>query len=218
MNIFELLVPIFSQMLGYVDSSPSGIQTIAQSGVSASYVLFTAMSQKKTKSLETYIKYNIELIEMKLFQKIDYPYINSDAFMTNFLQSTRAAEIAESDEKIKLIARAFAGCTLHSDSNKALHMRIIDQITMDEANLLKEICKRFNNLSAENKFVDEVTLNSIPKNRIPAACRGLFQLGLLEDEKINLEIDDPQNQRWWLPSILAQEVMSLLNSIPVDMP
>lgn len=42
--------------------------------------------------------------------RVDVAYVRSAAFRANVIQANRAAEIAESDGKLALIARALAGC------------------------------------------------------------------------------------------------------------
>ena len=217
MSLLEIFTPIFSQLSGYVDADPSGIQFLAQSTVSASYVISVVTSQRKINSLETYIRYNFQLIDMKLSQKVDYDYVNSDAFMANFVQAVRAVEIAESDDKVKIIAQALAGCTLDSKINRTICMRILDQITVEEAILLQEVVRKYEEPVEKHPLVDENSLTSIGTSRVRSVCRGLFQLGLLENEKIGRWGGGNSNERWWSPSVLAQEVIGLLNSVPTDM-
>jgi len=207
MSLLEIFTPVLSQLSGYVDTDPSGVQFLAQSTVSASYIISAITSQRKISALETQIRYNFQLIDMKISQKIDYDYIKSDAFMANFVQAIRATETAESNEKIKIIAQALAGCTLKtSDSpiNKALCMRIIDQITIDEIDYLTSIMLDDRWQRNPDSFRNFGAF--IMTNENEGLVLGLSQLGLL---KLAGFTGDHERRSTWRPTVLGEHLMLL---------
>ncbi|ULH15275.1 hypothetical protein MF271_15205 [Deinococcus sp. KNUC1210] len=211
MSIFELLIPIFSQISGYIDSSPSKIQFSTQSLVSASYIISTASSLKKIKALEGAIKYNFDLLEMKCKQKVDYDYIYSEAFIANFVQAIRATEIAESERKIHFIAESLTGCTVKMpilDINRSQCMRIVEQITMEELDYLTSIMSDVRFSRNPDGFRDFGAFVLTDQNE--AVILGLAQLSLLKLAGFSA---DHERRSMWRPTILGEHLILLQDQI-----
>ncbi|MFD1732122.1 hypothetical protein ACFSC4_15325 [Deinococcus malanensis] len=69
-------------------------------------------NQKQAARLAGHMKVELGLIHKTFPAQVDHAYLRSDAFQANVVQAVRAAEVAESEDKLHFIARALASCTL----------------------------------------------------------------------------------------------------------
>ena len=70
---------------------------------------------------------------------IDHEYLRSDAFRANVVQAVRAAEVAESDAKLRLLARALAGCLLRYPPpvvDRFQTLRLLESLSVRELSAL----------------------------------------------------------------------------------
>lgn len=154
--------------------------------------------------LEKHLKYNLELINMKLAIKVNYEYIQSDEFMSLIAQSIHSSQLAESERKIEYIARSLAGCMLNFEGkeiNRVICTRIMSQITLKEMDFIIDIIKDGRFIRKMEDSSSSVPFVETPENTI--LVRGLVQLGLLVeysgyDQSIHLQ-----------PSGLAEQVAFL---------
>ncbi|WP_119672985.1 hypothetical protein [Deinococcus sp. RM] len=145
-------------------------------------------------------------------EQVDVAYVRSAAFRANVVQANRAAEIAESDGKLALIARALAGCArLHPSPtpDRFQAMRIVEGLSAREMDALGEV---FDLLDPIDPFADALPVRgSVPlgwsRLEFEGALAGLAVLGLLtrEDRPDGLGIPE----RVWILTPLARGVATL---------
>ena len=168
---------------------------------------YVAASQRKIEQLEQALRYQVGLLNQKIEAgklRLDHEYVRSESFTANVIQTLRAAEIADSEDKLKFIAQALLGCTTslpHKNINKSLCMRIVEQITTEEMEFIV-------NVTRDGKFKRRIgdLMGSVPfveTDDNTVIARGLIQLGLLAsysgyDQAIHLQ-----------PSILAEHLILL---------
>ena len=78
--------------------------------------VYIAASQRKIEQLEQALRYEVGLLNQKIEAgrlRLDHDYVKSEAFTANVMQALRAAELAETENKLRFIARALAGCALN---------------------------------------------------------------------------------------------------------
>lgn len=119
---------------------------------------------------------------------VDHAYLRSDAFRANVVQAVRAAEVAESEAKLRFIARALAGCLLNFPPpalDKFQTLRIIGELSDRETHVFVGL---FGLLDPMNPFEDSIPANGnatvagLSRQEFAAALLGLGQLGLLARE------------------------------------
>ena len=109
-----------------------GTQTLEPLGLPTSALQgwYAYANQKQAARLAKHLEDELRLVNQRLAHRVDHAYLRSDAFQADVVQAVRAAEVAESDDKLRFIARALAGCTLSFPTpqvDKAQTMRIIEQ-------------------------------------------------------------------------------------------
>lgn len=144
--------------------------------------------------------------------RLDSAYVRSAAFRANVAQANRAAEIAETDGKLALIARALAGCALLHPAptpDRFQALRIVEGLSAREMDALGEV---FDLLDPIDPFADTLPL----RGRVPlgwsrlefeGALGGLAGLGLLAREDRTGSLDTPE--RVWVLTPLARGVATL---------
>lgn len=147
---------------------------------------------------------------------VDHAYLRSEAFQANVVQGVRAAEIAESDDKLRLIARALAGCTLVFPApavDKFQTMRLIEALSVRELTVLAGV---FDLLDPIDPYADALPLESrsgllgLSQGEWTAGLLGLAGLGLLSRETQEARVDEwtgaeiPVQQVWKLTPLARQ--------------
>ena len=105
---------------------------------------YIAASQKKMEQFEGALKYEVGLLNQKVMAGklvLDREYVKSESFTANVIQAIRAAEVAETENKLHFIARALAGCSLsfpRPQLDKFQTMRIIEGMSDRELRVFVE--------------------------------------------------------------------------------
>lgn len=144
--------------------------------------------------------------------RVDGAYVRSAAFRANVMQANRAAEIAESDAKLALIARALAGCARRHPSptpDRFQALRIVEGLSVREMDALGEV---FDLLDPIEPFADALPMRgSVPlgwsRLEFEGALGGLAGLGLLTREVRTGSLGTPE--RVWVLTPLARGVATL---------
>ncbi|CAM3740524.1 hypothetical protein DESA109040_20980 [Deinococcus saxicola] len=135
---------------------------------------------------------------------VDHAYLRSDAFRANVVQAVRAAEVAESEAKLRFIARALAGCLLNFPPpalDKFQTLRIIGELSERETHVFVGL---FDLLDPIEPFEDRIpisgnaTVAGLTRQEFAAALLGLGQLGVL--------VRDGES---WKLTALARQVATL---------
>lgn len=115
----------------------------------------------------------------------DTEYLRSAAFPAHVAQVLRAAEVAESDAKVELLARALAGCVRRPGMprvDRTQTLRLLEALSDRELHVLAEV---FEFLDPLNPFADTLPPSlplptlGLSRDEGEAALLGLGQLGLL---------------------------------------
>ncbi|MGY2892590.1 hypothetical protein [Deinococcus sp. UYEF24] len=188
--------------------------------------VYIAASQRKIEQFEQALKYEVELLNQKLTAgtlRLDHDYVKSESFTANVMQALRAAELAETENKLRFIARALAGCALSFPPprlDRFQTMRIIEGMSDRELTVFVEY---FTLLDPIDPYSDAfpvdsgVTVAGLTRQEFIATLLGLQQLGLLTTEKVQDRSGDwvihtPMQQgggtAWKLTS-LARQVATL---------
>jgi hypothetical protein len=182
--------------------------------------VYIAASQRKIEQFEQALRYEVGLLNQKIEAgklRLDHEYVKSESFTANVMQALRAAEIAESKDKLRFIARALAGCSLSFPPptlDKFQTMRIIEGMSGRE---LKVFVEYFELLDPIDPYADafpvdsQVTVAGLTRQEFLAALLGLQQLGLLTKEAV------PNQDEWtdsgpgfaWKLTVLARQVATL---------
>ena len=187
-----------------------------------------AASQRKIEQFEQALRYEVNLLNQKIEAgnlRLDHEYVRSESFTANVMQALRAAEIAESEDKLRFIARALAGCALSFPPptlDRFQTMRIIEGLSDRE---LKVFVDYFQLLDPIDPYADafpvdsQVTVAGLTRQEFLAALLGLQQLGLLTTENVmgrdgDRMINTPQlqsggNGKAWALTALARQVATL---------
>ena len=170
--------------------------------------VYIAASQRKIEQFEQALRYEVGLLNQKIEAgklRLDHEYVKSESFTANVMQALRAAEIAESEDKLRFIARALAGCSLSFPPptlDKFQTMRIIEGMSDRE---LKVFVDYFQLLDPIDPYMDavpvdsQVTVAGLTRQEFVAALQGLQQLGLLTTGKPIRKDGD------WSPSSPAKQ-------------
>lgn len=157
---------------------------------------------------------------------VDQAYLRSAAFQANVVQAVRAAEIAESEEKLRFIARALAGCALAFPApavDKVQTMRIVEGLSVRELSVMAGV---YDLLDPLEPYADALPLGArsgvpgLSQQEWEAGLLGLAGLGLLSRETQAARLDDwplndgmgaelPARQVWKL-TLLARQVALLV--------
>ncbi|MBZ9749977.1 hypothetical protein K7W42_03770 [Deinococcus sp. HMF7604] len=151
---------------------------------------------------------------------LDETYLSSPAFQANIAQALRAAEIAESDDKLGLIARALAGCALAfppPTPDKVQTLRIVEALSMREFHALAAVFDRLDPIDpyADALPVEGASAPGFSRQEFEAALLGLGQLGLLMRTEQRREPyawanESAANVPVWRLTALARQVALLI--------
>lgn len=178
MNALTPLLPILQTLepLGLPSSSLHGWYAYA--------------NKKQAARLARHLEAELRGIHREFAHMVDHTYLSSDAFQANVVQAVRAAEMAESEDKLRFIARALAGCLLSFPPpalDKFQTMRIIEGMSDRE---LQVFAGLFDLLDPIDPYGDSIpvgstaTVASLTRQEFGAALLGLGQLGLLSREML----------------------------------
>lgn len=133
---------------------------------------------------------------------VDHAYLCSEAFRANVVQAVRAAELAESEVKLRLIARALAGCVLAFAApapDKFQTMRLIEGVSEREWRVFALALDRVDPLDPLGDVLPaEFTLPGFSRDEVTAGLLGLAQLGWVR-----------QVEGGWAFTVLARQVATL---------
>ncbi|WP_293910158.1 hypothetical protein [Deinococcus sp.] len=186
---------------------------------------YIAASQRKIEQFEQALKYEVALLNQKVEAGkliLDREYVKSEAFAANVMQALRAAEIAETDDKLRFIARALAGCSLSFPRpalDKSQTMRIIEGISDRELRVFVEYFQILDPIDPYQDLIPNdstVSVAGLTRQEFVAALLGLQQLGLFSKENLT-----DRDGKWtstphdsgsgfaWKLTALARQVASL---------
>ncbi|GGL90870.1 hypothetical protein GCM10010840_31140 [Deinococcus aerolatus] len=138
--------------------------------------------------LARYLEAEFRALAGAYADSVDHAYLRSEAFRANVVQAVRAAEVAESEAKLRFIARALAGCLLNFPPpalDKFQTLRIIGELSDRETHVFVGL---FDLLDPIEPFEDRIpagttaTVAGLSRQEFAAALLGLGQLGLLARE------------------------------------
>ncbi|GGR08567.1 hypothetical protein [Deinococcus ruber] len=186
---------------------------------------YIAASQRKIEQLEQALRYEIALLNQKIEAgklSLDKEYVKSDSFTANVIQALRAAEIAETEDKLRFIARALAGCSLSFSSpqlDKFQTMRIIEGVSDRELRVFVDYFQILDPIDPYNEMIPvdtQVSVAGLTRQEFLASLLGLQQLGLLSKEPLTARdgewIDTPHQAGAgfaWKLTVLARQVATL---------
>ena len=133
--------------------------------------------------------------------QVDHDYLRSEAFQANVVQAVRAAEIAESDGKLRLIARALSRCTLVFPApavDKFQTMRLIEALSLRELSVLGAVYGLLDPIDPYADAFAAVPLAGLSRQETESALLGLAGLGLLR------QAEDRTRQGWQLTPLARQ--------------
>lgn len=177
----ERLLPVLSLIPGV--NIPAGV---LQS-------VYIAATQRKLAQLEQALKYEIELLNQKVSAgrlMIDQEYVGSESFTANVMQALRAAEVAETERKLRFIARALAGCTLvypTPQPDRFQTLRIIEGMSDRELRVFFEYFRLLDPIDPYRDMIpvdSQVSVPGLTRQQFVASLLGLQQLGLLSKENL----------------------------------
>lgn len=178
MNALEPLLPVLQTL------EPLGLPSAALQG------WYASANQKQAARLAKHLEHELRMVSQRLAQRVDHAYLRSDAFQANVVQAVRASEVAESDDKLRFIARALAGCTLSFPTprvDKAQTLRIIEGLSDRE---LRVFIEYFNLLDPIDPYTSlipvdtPVSVQGLSRQEFVTSLLGLQQLGLLSKETL----------------------------------
>lgn len=178
MNALEPLLPVLQTL------EPLGLPSAALQG------WYAYANQKQAARLAKHLEDELRPVNQSLAHRVDHAYLRSDAFQANVVQAVRAAEVAESEDKLRFIARALAGCTLSFPTpqvDKAQTMRIIENLSDREMRVFIEYFSILDPIDPYTSLVPtntQVTVQGLSRQEFTASLLGLQQLGLLSRETL----------------------------------
>jgi hypothetical protein len=178
------------------------LQTLEPLGLPSSSLpeWFAYASQRQAARLATHVQAEFRALLEAFVGAVDHAYLRSEAFQANVVQAVRAAEVAESEDKLRFIARALAGCVLAFPPpapDKFQTMRVIEGLSDRE---LRVFVGLFDLLDPIDPFADSVPVNGaatvagLSRQEFAAALLGLAQQGFLVRE----------NESWTLTALARQ--------------
>ncbi|WP_295819157.1 hypothetical protein [uncultured Deinococcus sp.] len=141
---------------------------------------------------------------------VDHAYLRSDAFQANVVQAVRAAEVAESEDKLRFIARALAGCVLAFPPpapDKFQTMRVIEGLSDRE---LRVFVGLFDLLDPIDPFGDHLpveggrTVAGLSRQQFASALLGLAQQGFLSRADVRRDEWSEPVAAWTLTPLARQ--------------
>lgn len=190
--------------------------------VGALQSVFIAASQRTLMQLERALSDEIRLLNDRVAGgtvTLDHEYIQSQAFTANVMQALRAAEIAESERKLRFIACALTGCTVLFPApqvDRFQTLRVIEGLSERELQAFAELYQRLDPINPYADALPARRIGSVPgfsHGEFGAALHGLQQLGLLTREHRTPQdpwSGQPGEPEWaWTLTPLAQSVARL---------
>lgn len=163
---------------------------------------FAYANAQQAARLARYLEAEFALLGEQFAGQVDHAYLRSEAFQANVVQAVRAAEIAESEDKLRFIARALAGCTLHFPPpaiDKFQTMRVIEGLSVRELTVLAGLFGLLDPIDPYSDLLPAgVSLPGFSRQEGQAALLGLGQLGLLQAQ-----------EKGWALTPLARQVATL---------
>ncbi|WP_291430631.1 hypothetical protein [Deinococcus sp.] len=141
---------------------------------------------------------------------VDHAYLRSGAFQANVVQAVRAAEVAESEDKLRFIARALAGCVLAFPPpapDKFQTMRVIEGLSDRE---LRVFVGLFDLLDPIDPFGDRLPVNGtatvagLSRQEFASALLGLAQQGFLSRADVCRDGWSEPEAAWTLTALARQ--------------
>lgn len=205
MNALEPLLPV--------------LRTLAPLGFPAAELphWFAVANPRQAARLAGHFQEELVLLRPVLATQADHDYLRSAAFQAHVVQALRAAEIAESDDKLRLIARTLASCLLTQSSprvDRFQTLRLIEAVSDRELRVLAELLLALDPLSPfEGALAVErpLPVSGLSRQEVTAALLGLGQLGLLaqEDQPVQSWETGPDTVKVWTLTSLARQVAVL---------
>jgi hypothetical protein len=149
---------------------------------------FAYASQRQAARLATHVQIEFRTLLEAFGESVDHAYLRSEAFQANVVQAVRAAEVAESEDKLRFLARALAGCVLAFPPpapDKFQTMRIIEGLSDRE---LRVFVGLFDVLDPLDPFGDGLPVDGtapvagLSRQESAAALLGLAQQGLVRQQ------------------------------------
>ncbi|WP_291425362.1 hypothetical protein [Deinococcus sp.] len=159
------------------------LQTLTPLGLPASFREWHAYANaQQAERLAHHLAAEFAFVAAGYADAVDHSYLRSDGFRANVVQALRAAEIAESEGKLRLIARALAGCLLRYPPpavDKFQTLRLLEQLSERELNVLDGLLAALDPFDPYSDCAAQPTLPGLSRQETEAALLGLGQLGLL---------------------------------------
>ena len=160
------------------------LHTLAPLGLPATFQdWFAYANQQQAARLAAHLEREFAVVAAEHAPAVDHAYLRSDAFRANVVQAVRAAEVADSDGKLRLIARALAGCLLVFPApqvDKFQTMRVLEGVSEREFTVLLAVVGALDPL---DPYADTLPagarLPGLSRDEAGAALLGLAQQGLL---------------------------------------
>ncbi len=161
------------------------LQTLTPLGLPASFREWHAYANaQQAEKLAQHLAAEFAFVADAYAEAIDHDYLRSDGFRANVVQALRAAEIAESEAKLRLIARALAGCLLRYPPpavDKFQTLRLLEQLSERELSVLAGLLASLDPFDPYSDSIPaQTTLPGLSRQETGAALLGLGQLGLLQ--------------------------------------
>ncbi|CAM3978038.1 hypothetical protein [Deinococcus marmoris] len=187
--------------------------------------IYIAASQRKMEQFEGALRYEVNLLNRKIEAgklRLDREYIKSDAFAANVVQALRAAEVAESENKLHFIARALVGCSLSFSEprlDRSQTLRIIEGMSEREMTVFVTYFKILDSINLELGLIPldtQISVEGLSRQEFISALLGIEQLGLLTKENLSDRegewVDTPRHSGpgfAWKLTGLARQVANL---------
>ncbi|MFC4638910.1 hypothetical protein [Deinococcus hohokamensis] len=193
------------------------LRTLAPLGLAATELehWFAVANPRQAARLAGHFQEELSLLRPVLATRADHDYLRSAAFQAHVVQALRAAEIAESEDKLRLIARALASCTLTQDRprvDRFQTLRLIEAVSDRELRVLAEwlTLDPAAPLEATLPVSRPLSVPGLSRQEVSAALLGLEHLGLLAQEEQPVPSwDTGAATRVWILTALAQQVAVL---------
>ncbi|ACO45138.1 hypothetical protein DEDE109153_17250 [Deinococcus deserti] len=203
MNALEPLLPVLQTL------EPLGLPAGSLQG------WYAYANQKQAARLAQHLKEEFGVILRTFPAQVDHAYLRSDAFEANVVQAVRAAEVAESEDKLRFIARALASCTLSYVTptiDRFQTLRLIEAVSDRELRVFVEYFRGLDPIDPFSGFLlvsTPFTVTGLSRQEASAALLGLEQLGLLAKEQV------PSQDDWAHPPDLAWTLTALARQVAV---
>ncbi|GHG24888.1 hypothetical protein CBQ26_11000 [Deinococcus indicus] len=171
---------------------------------------FAYANQRQAARLAVHVQAEFATLLRAFAGAVDHAYLRSDAFQANVVQAVRAAEIAESEDKLRFIARALAGCVLSFPPpapDRFQTMRVIEGLSDRE---LRVFVGLFDLLDPIDPFGDSLPVNGtatvagLSRQEFASALLGLAQQGFLNRADVRRDEWSEPEAAWTLTALARQ--------------